>query len=119
MCAPEGRGGAFSWDLAFWVSACSRGHAPAARRTAESWSISRRVVVRSNLWPVSRKDGADAMQWSRIATAEAAEIRSGPSSENARMDRSAAGIARSIRLAREGQPGALGVLLDAYRNYVR
>lgn len=35
------------------------------------------------------------------------------------MDRSAAGIARQIRLAREGRDGALGDLLGAYRNYLR
>jgi RNA polymerase sigma-70 factor (ECF subfamily) len=35
------------------------------------------------------------------------------------MDRSASGIARNIRLAREGQADALNELLEAYRNYVR
>jgi len=35
------------------------------------------------------------------------------------MDRSAAGIARCIRLAREGQADALGELLASYRNYLR
>ena len=35
------------------------------------------------------------------------------------MDRSPSGIARSIRLAREGQPKALSDLLDAHRNYLR
>jgi len=35
------------------------------------------------------------------------------------MDRSAAGIARCIRLAREGKTDALGDLLAAYRNYLR
>jgi RNA polymerase sigma-70 factor (ECF subfamily) len=35
------------------------------------------------------------------------------------MDRSPSGIARSIRLAREGQQEALGDLLDAHRNYLR
>lgn len=35
------------------------------------------------------------------------------------VDRSAAGIARQIRLAREGRENALGALLDAYRNYLR
>lgn len=35
------------------------------------------------------------------------------------MDRSPSGIARSIRLAREGQPEALNDLLDAHRNYLR
>lgn len=34
-------------------------------------------------------------------------------------DRSAAGIALRIRLAREGKAGALGELLDSYRNYLR
>ena len=35
------------------------------------------------------------------------------------MERSPSGIARSIRLAREGQPKALSDLLDAHRNYLR
>jgi len=35
------------------------------------------------------------------------------------MDRSAAGIALQIRLAREGRAEALGALLEAYRNYLR
>jgi RNA polymerase sigma-70 factor (ECF subfamily) len=35
------------------------------------------------------------------------------------MDRSASGIARCIRLAREGQPDALSTLLEGYRNYLR
>lgn len=35
------------------------------------------------------------------------------------MDRSPSAIARSIRLAREGQPGALNDLLEAHRNYLR
>jgi RNA polymerase sigma-70 factor (ECF subfamily) len=35
------------------------------------------------------------------------------------MDRSPSGIARSIRLAREGEPAALNDLLDAHRNYLR
>jgi RNA polymerase sigma-70 factor, ECF subfamily len=35
------------------------------------------------------------------------------------MDRSPSGIARTIRLAREGQPEALSELLDAHRNYLR
>src|SRR5688572_20954521 len=35
------------------------------------------------------------------------------------MDRSASDIARTIRLAREGQPDALNHLLETYRNYVR
>jgi len=35
------------------------------------------------------------------------------------MDRSEAGIARCIRLAREGQQEALNELLDAHRNYLR
>ena len=35
------------------------------------------------------------------------------------MDRSPSGIARSIRLAREGQQKALSDLLDAHRNYLR
>jgi len=35
------------------------------------------------------------------------------------MDRSPSGIARSIRLAREGEPEALNDLLDAHRNYLR
>ena len=35
------------------------------------------------------------------------------------MDRSPSGIARSIRLAREGQEASLGDLLDAHRNYLR
>jgi RNA polymerase sigma-70 factor (ECF subfamily) len=35
------------------------------------------------------------------------------------MDRSPSGIARSIRLAREGQQEALSDLLDAHRNYLR
>ena len=35
------------------------------------------------------------------------------------MDRSSSGIARSIRLAREGQQKALSDLLDAHRNYLR
>ena len=35
------------------------------------------------------------------------------------MDRSAAGIALHIRLAREGKEEALGALLQAYRNYLR
>src|SRR5512134_127847 len=35
------------------------------------------------------------------------------------MDRSASGIARCIRLAREGEADALGHLLAAYRNYLR
>jgi RNA polymerase sigma-70 factor, ECF subfamily len=35
------------------------------------------------------------------------------------MDRSPSGIARSIRLAREGQPEALNDLLGAHRNYLR
>jgi RNA polymerase sigma-70 factor (ECF subfamily) len=35
------------------------------------------------------------------------------------MDRSATGIARCIRLAREGQEGALEALLSAYRNYMK
>lgn len=35
------------------------------------------------------------------------------------MDRSAPGIARCIRLAREGQEDALGTLLSTYRNYLR
>jgi len=35
------------------------------------------------------------------------------------MDRSASGIARSIRLAREGRDEALSELLEAYRNYLR
>jgi RNA polymerase sigma-70 factor (ECF subfamily) len=35
------------------------------------------------------------------------------------MDRTASGIARRIRLAREGQPDALSELLEVYRNYVR
>jgi RNA polymerase sigma-70 factor (ECF subfamily) len=35
------------------------------------------------------------------------------------MDRSASGIARAIRLAREGQGDALGELLAAYRNYLK
>ena len=35
------------------------------------------------------------------------------------MDRSPSGIARSIRLAREGQPEALSDLLEAHRNYLR
>ena len=35
------------------------------------------------------------------------------------MDRSASGIARCIRLAREGQPEALNELLEAHRNYLR
>jgi RNA polymerase sigma-70 factor (ECF subfamily) len=35
------------------------------------------------------------------------------------MDRSPSGIARSIRLAREGQHEALSDLLDAHRNYLR
>src|SRR5262245_62151414 len=35
------------------------------------------------------------------------------------MDRSPSGIARSIRLAREGSPEALNELLDAHRNYLR
>lgn len=35
------------------------------------------------------------------------------------MDRSAAGIALQIRLAREGKAEALGALLEAYRNYLR
>ena len=35
------------------------------------------------------------------------------------MERSPSGIARSIRLAREGQQEALSDLLDAHRNYLR
>ena len=35
------------------------------------------------------------------------------------MNRSPSGIARSIRLAREGQDQVLGELLDAHRNYLR
>jgi RNA polymerase sigma-70 factor (ECF subfamily) len=35
------------------------------------------------------------------------------------MDRSPSGIARSIRLAREGRQEALNELLDAHRNYLR
>ncbi len=35
------------------------------------------------------------------------------------MDRSASGIARCIRLAREGKADALGDLLASYRNYLR
>ena len=35
------------------------------------------------------------------------------------MDRSEAGIARCIRLAREGQPEALDELLKSHRNYLR
>ena len=35
------------------------------------------------------------------------------------MDRSPSGIARSIRLAREGQPEALSDLLETHRNYLR
>ena len=35
------------------------------------------------------------------------------------MDRSPSGIARSIRLAREGQEKSLSELLDAHRNYLR
>ena len=35
------------------------------------------------------------------------------------MDRSPSGIARSIRLARQGQQQALSELLDAHRNYLR
>lgn len=35
------------------------------------------------------------------------------------MDRSASGIARCIRLAREGKAEALGELLASYRNYLR
>jgi RNA polymerase sigma-70 factor (ECF subfamily) len=35
------------------------------------------------------------------------------------MDRSASGIARCIRLAREGRDEALGDLLESYRNYLR
>jgi len=35
------------------------------------------------------------------------------------MDRSPSGIARCIRLAREGQADALGTLLETYRNYLR
>ena len=35
------------------------------------------------------------------------------------MDRSPSGIARSIRLAREGKPEALNDLLEAHRNYLR
>ena len=35
------------------------------------------------------------------------------------MDRSASGVARQIRLAREGRADALGTLLGAYRNYLR
>jgi RNA polymerase sigma-70 factor (ECF subfamily) len=35
------------------------------------------------------------------------------------MDRSEPGIARCIRLAREGQPEALDELLEAHRNYLR
>jgi len=35
------------------------------------------------------------------------------------MDRSPSGIARSIRLAREGQQTSLSELLDAHRNYLR
>ena len=35
------------------------------------------------------------------------------------MDRSPSGIARSIRLAREGQEKSLSDLLDAHRNYLR
>lgn len=35
------------------------------------------------------------------------------------MDRSASGIARCIRLAREGEAESLGELLGSYRNYLR
>ena len=35
------------------------------------------------------------------------------------MARTPSGLARSIRLAREGQPEALGDLLEAHRNYLR
>ena len=35
------------------------------------------------------------------------------------MDPSEVGIARCIRLAREGQPEALNELLEAHRNYLR
>jgi RNA polymerase sigma-70 factor (ECF subfamily) len=35
------------------------------------------------------------------------------------LDRSAAGIARRIRLAREGRTEVLGELLEGYRNYLR
>ena len=35
------------------------------------------------------------------------------------MDHTASSVARCIRLAREGQSGALAQILDAYRNYLR